>query len=98
MLQAYNEMLKRGGRKQPDWFVAIEHSLKSLISKCNELFSCWLPSGRNADKQRYLSHTEMFCCSVQSLPRPMMQYTALHPSSQLPNIVLAIDQPYTDMV
>ena len=54
MLQTCNEKLRRGGRKQPDWFVAAESSFRPMISKHNELFSCWLPSGSNVIRQRYL--------------------------------------------
>ena len=52
MLQTCNEMLRRDGRKQPDWFAAAQSSLQLLISKRNAMFSRWLRSGRAVDRQR----------------------------------------------
>jgi len=50
MLQTCNEMLRRGGWRQPDWFVAAESSLKPMIHKCNGLFSHWLLSESKIDR------------------------------------------------
>ena len=41
-------------RKQPDWFKESSVVLSELIEKSNALFSKWLSSGANCDRQRYV--------------------------------------------
>ena len=65
MMQTCNEKLRRG-KKQPDWFVAAESSLRPLISKRNELFSRWLLSGSAVVRQRYLSQRSRVAGAVRS--------------------------------
>ena len=75
-LQACNEMLGRGGSKQPDWFVAAESSFQPIISKCNKLFSRWLWSGRNVDRQRYLCRRHCVVSAVRSNKNKWLQEKA----------------------
>jgi len=76
MLQTCNEKLRRGGRKQPDWFVAAESSLRPMIFKCNELFSHWLLSRSNDIRQRYLSQRRYVADAVRSSKNKWLQEKA----------------------
>ena len=46
------------------------------ISKRNELFSCWLQSGRNVDRQRYLSQRRSVASAVRSSKNKWLQEKA----------------------
>ena len=42
-------------RRNPDWFRESTESLEHLLCKRNQLYSKWLSSGRDSDKQKFLS-------------------------------------------
>ena len=54
LLEADGEMLGWSSRKHPDWFIAAESIMRTLIDKRNWLFSLWLISGCHGDQQQYL--------------------------------------------
>ena len=66
MVEACNEFLKKGRRKQPDWFSVAESFLRPLIDIQNVLFSRWLSSGRDSDRQKYLSQRRHVASAVRS--------------------------------
>ena len=51
--------------KQPDWFTESSVVLSELIEKSNALFSKWLSSGINCDRQRYAVQHRLVASAVK---------------------------------
>ena len=54
ILAAAEKVLGREGRRHPDWFQENRNELETLVRKRNRLFSVWLSSGLQEDRERYV--------------------------------------------
>ena len=52
-------------RKQPDWFKENEPLLKKIMDKRNNLFSKWVRSNQNSDKQRYVAQRRAVALEIR---------------------------------
>ena len=54
LTESATTILRYDKRRQPDWFQENICTLKELISKHNTLFTKWLRTNHNSDRQRYV--------------------------------------------
>ena len=55
LTKAAETVLGQEKRRSPDWFQDNIHTLETLITKRNDLFSRWLGTRGPTDRQRYMS-------------------------------------------
>ena len=76
LLEASSELLDWSSRKHPDLFIAAESTLRPLIDKHNHLFSLWLRSGHQGDRQRYLTQRQCVLATVRTCKNQWFQEMA----------------------
>ncbi len=54
VVKAAKDVLGYEKRRQPDWFMENEDTLKKFIDKRNTLFSTWLRTHHHSHRQRYV--------------------------------------------